>query len=459
MLTYHLVKIYIFVNNGRGLEHIEMGKILQFSINIDSPQPVFYPGHRITGYVNLEIETPMEIKSIFIKLAGKGFCHWTENRRGKIVGGRSKRKLVDYTGSETHIKRTQRLFHALDWCTSATYNLPLGTHTYPFSLYLKGDLPSSFEGTHGYIRYLLTAIISKQGCDDVITYPITVNNLIDANHRRYADGVGGETQKRKCFCPKADHLHMNVNIDRSCYCPGETILINADIQNKTTSDMDSFYMKLIQTVTYHAQRQDKEENKKKLKTKVQTKEIAKLSGSSIPKGECVCWKNQAFGIPATQPTITNSKVMTVQYKLKLMAAMPAGVDPAIKMYITIGTIPHLATYGQSVQYGTPEDPQGPPNANADDDISDATVPVDLIGYPDMDPPSYSAGVGEEKINIGKYMVVYEYLESYCDKQYIPVYTFVKPNKKSTEWSNLPPSNNHKYIPVKPAPEATSSTID
>ena len=59
------------------------------------------------------------------------------------------------------------------------------------------------------------------------------------------------------------------NIDREGYCPGELVLINSQVQNKTTRDMKAMKAKLIQTVTYTA-----EGNKKKHEVSV----IAKLDG-------------------------------------------------------------------------------------------------------------------------------------------------------------------------------------
>lgn len=39
--------------------------------------------------------------------------------------------------------------------------LPAGQHTFPFQLQLPQDLPPSFEGAYGYIRYWAKATIDK----------------------------------------------------------------------------------------------------------------------------------------------------------------------------------------------------------------------------------------------------------------------------------------------------------
>jgi hypothetical protein len=39
--------------------------------------------------------------------------------------------------------------------------LPVGSHRYLFNVNLPHNLPSSFEGQHGYVRYLAEATIDK----------------------------------------------------------------------------------------------------------------------------------------------------------------------------------------------------------------------------------------------------------------------------------------------------------
>lgn len=43
----------------------------------------------------------------------------------------------------------------------STSSLSAGRHTFPFCFVLPEDLPSSFEGVHGYVRYVVKAIIDR----------------------------------------------------------------------------------------------------------------------------------------------------------------------------------------------------------------------------------------------------------------------------------------------------------
>ena len=237
------------------------------------------------------------------------------------------------------------------------------------------------------------------------------------------EGVEKKHKEVGCMCCKAGPLDMSASIDRSCFCPGEAILINAMVQNQTTRDMQSMHAKLIQTITYHSKR----------KSKTTTKEIAKLQGPMIPRGQEARWVNQPFGIPAIPPTITNSTVITVHYKLKVIVGVSWGIDPVVKMHITMGTVPYMKVYGQAVQYGTPEDQQQPPQANFIGGQSYPPPQPSFLGYPEMVPPSYSAAVGESGVNISNEKDEH----TYGNLQYNPVYTFARPYQGTYDWANYP----------------------
>ena len=60
--------------------------------------------------------------------------------------------------------------------------LVAGIHEYPFSFQLPGQLPPSFEGEYGYIRYTITA--HARGMDQInhtAKLAIKVNTIADLN--------------------------------------------------------------------------------------------------------------------------------------------------------------------------------------------------------------------------------------------------------------------------------------
>ena len=60
---------------------------------------------------------------------------------------------------------------------------PVGHHVYPFRFTLPTNLPSSFEGGVGHIRYLIQGVIDKPWkIDDKCVRPFTVIAALDLNN-------------------------------------------------------------------------------------------------------------------------------------------------------------------------------------------------------------------------------------------------------------------------------------
>ena len=60
----------------------------------------------------------------------------------------------------------------------------IGEHSFPFSFSLPNSIPSSFEGEHGYIRYVLFGILNPTKKEDeqrTIRINIGFNKLVDLN--------------------------------------------------------------------------------------------------------------------------------------------------------------------------------------------------------------------------------------------------------------------------------------
>lgn len=98
----------------------------------------------------------------------------------------------------------------------------------------------------------------------------------------------------------------------------------------------------------------------------------------------------------------DSKVITVHYQVKVGVSI-CGLDPKVKMHITMGTVPYLRTDEHPVQYGTPvgdgtavDDEQGPSTRCID---TFGALPLqNASSYPDFPPPSYSEVMGESPVN-------------------------------------------------------------
>lgn len=65
--------------------------------------------------------------------------------------------------------------------------LPGGEHSFPFEVRLPEDnLPTTFEGKHGHVKYWLKAILDRPWKDEIkIVEPFTVTERIDVNQPEF----------------------------------------------------------------------------------------------------------------------------------------------------------------------------------------------------------------------------------------------------------------------------------
>ncbi|KAJ8302419.1 hypothetical protein KUTeg_018815 [Tegillarca granosa] len=116
---------------------------------------------------------------------------------------------------------------------------PEGAHMYPFSFTLNPNLPSSFEGSRGYIRYTCKATIDRpwkfdQSSKRAFTMPIIAER---------------EETMQGCCCD-AGKLGVSLHLNKSGYVPGEPIVYDITIHNNTDTTITSVTLTLRQIVKY-----------------------------------------------------------------------------------------------------------------------------------------------------------------------------------------------------------------
>ena len=206
--------------------------------------------------------------------------------------------------------------------------LPSGVKNYPFKFTLFNDIPSSFEGTWGNIRYELKASIETTNEGETkheSSVPLSVKEIIDANGSLYAEGFTANAYKDLdlLWCVNPDAVELSGSVDRACYLPGDIILINAHVENYSNKKLKCLKAKLCQKVRYHY----------KKKTLIEERGVAKVASASIPKGENFVWKNEPLAVPDIPPNMY-CELIEIKHSLKLQVNGLTAEIPII-----IGTIP------------------------------------------------------------------------------------------------------------------------
>ncbi|KAJ8303884.1 hypothetical protein KUTeg_017467, partial [Tegillarca granosa] len=212
-------------------------------------------------------------------------------------------------------------------------SLPAGRHTFPFSFLLPPNLPSSFEGAHGYVRYTVKATIDKPWKFDHDTKrPFTVICLLDLNLQpNAASGAQGTNSKMLCcLCCKSGPISGTVRIDRIGYVPGEAICINAETENLSNRKCD-VSARLVMYTTFRAT----------TKSRTSCTEVARLTHPTLEEGGSDIWSGERMAIPPVPPSfLVGCNIIDISYILEFVID-PSG--PAFKLSIPleiiIGTIP------------------------------------------------------------------------------------------------------------------------
>ena len=152
--------------------------LTNFNINFEKPLKVFFSGEEVRGQVLMNLSSQKNFRKIKLEIVGRGEVHWTESRtvsRTDSDGNRTSETVYDhYRSSEKYFQQEFVLHHGP--------GLPPGQHVLPFRVLLPSNLPSSFEGEHGHVRYFIKAdIVRDWKWNHKVKQHFMVNGILDLN--------------------------------------------------------------------------------------------------------------------------------------------------------------------------------------------------------------------------------------------------------------------------------------
>ncbi|XP_031836207.1 uncharacterized protein LOC116428565 isoform X6 [Nomia melanderi] len=140
----------------------------RIDIVLDQPQQVYYSGQQISGHVHLDVSEPVNVLGIRLKYKGEAQVYFTDRSAG------IRRKFSAFE-SYLHVET----YLAGDGKEKST----ITGGVYPFSLTLPENLPCSFEGRYGRVRYSIRALLDVTTIYRFSTniIPFTVAPILDLN--------------------------------------------------------------------------------------------------------------------------------------------------------------------------------------------------------------------------------------------------------------------------------------
>lgn len=333
----------------------------KFQIVFDNPWSTYYSGQPVTGRLLLTVDSPKKIRGIVIHFKGEAAVEWSETETrtkpstptatttatgnegtatGAATAGSIQNVTVNYSSHEQYFENKFNLLGG----SSGEIQLPAGDLCYPFATHLPPNLPSSFEGEHGHIRYTVKATLDRPWkFDQEAKAAFTVISPLDLNtHPTAKEPVRKEVSKHFGFCCwSSGPLTMTVSLPVSGYVPGQDIPISVDVENNSDVPIREVKCTLRKLLTFTVTSPHKS-------TKKDNITIGELVLGSVEPHGTSSW-TQVLKVPPLPPSnLNNCSIIDLDYDLKVKAKTSKWhTDLQMATPIILGTIP-LTSYQQPV---------------------------------------------------------------------------------------------------------------
>eukprot|EP00698_Gefionella_okellyi_P022421 TRINITY_DN7429_c0_g1_i1.p1 TRINITY_DN7429_c0_g1~~TRINITY_DN7429_c0_g1_i1.p1 ORF type:complete len:344 (-),score=61.76 TRINITY_DN7429_c0_g1_i1:139-1128(-) len=217
----------------------------------------YIEGDVVSGQICLSLSTPIDAKSIVLKVTGFEETKWKEQHTRSVpVAEGEPPKLEtyveEYGAKKDFFREKIVIFHAQT-------QIPPGNWAYPFSYQLPKQLPGVFhESGHGSfgcleykarIEYKVKALVDVSGFfskDLKATDKLIVHERLDT-----AVAPVHMQEKRDvmfCCCVKKGECTLKAWFDANAYVPGQTVQITAEADNQSTVNVDNLVVILYRSV-------------------------------------------------------------------------------------------------------------------------------------------------------------------------------------------------------------------
>ncbi|RDD41414.1 Arrestin domain-containing protein 3 [Trichoplax sp. H2] len=338
---------------------IPMTVLQALDIVLSDQMAIYFPGQTVEGVIIVHISEAMKMRSIKASILGYSYTA-IEDPGGLRLG------VLFTREKEKHLDETMVVWGDANGSEDV---LAAGKYNFNFQFKLPNDaqLPSSFEYRTSHIRYEIMATIDRPWKSDHLSKrAFTFLQIIDVNKPPLSQPLPPKEAETSicCLCCTSGPITLKASIDRSGYCPGESISLKTECINNTNTDMEGIQVRLyrIDSRTVPG------------RTIIHNEIYSKLCSDPIKELQNFTW-NPAITVPVVAPTINTSKSITVSYELQVSLTVLSGNTLELKIPITIGTIPlHVA----APNIANPSPGQSPPDVPPSYDAIHEAVSYDYM---------------------------------------------------------------------------------
>lgn len=318
-------------------------------IKLDSPENAYYAGQEIKGQLSIVLTKKTKIRGIYFKIYGYGKCSWCEflqRESDQAPREKGQSSSLVYSSKEDYLSNKSYIVGSK---SGRPIELDVGTHTYEFSYTLERNLPSTFKGNYGSIKYKMEFIVEKAwNFNDKYAIPITVIK---------SQPLSPTLSER----PLLRQLTRNIGIfgggpvtlvaelPRVCVVRGNKLTLRVTVDNCSNTHVDKLKFSIRQLVSYISQ-QPLPQVKREEVIKIFKKETGGIQKKSSRTFE------HELQMPLCQPSdITCSNIISIAYECHIDAILP-GLYKNMTLALPFEVRSHENT--------APAVPQAPHNPNA-----------------------------------------------------------------------------------------------
>ncbi|KAJ3324421.1 Coiled-coil domain-containing protein 17 [Boothiomyces sp. JEL0866] len=213
-----------------------------FELQFDNQRTLFLPGQKVEGFVSLKLGAKTNITLLRVRFTGKVITHLQKGNAG----------ISNENSTITMFKDFTNLIGDGNM-NSLPMEIEGGDHVYPFEFRLPPtNLPASFEGPFGSVKYMITAVLVKSGYKkQIINSEIVVPSTRDVGASDLAESV---SIKKDGYAGllfwKSGYFSVTASIPKRGFASEEIAPITLDIVNHSNHGLILHSVYLKQKVTY-----------------------------------------------------------------------------------------------------------------------------------------------------------------------------------------------------------------
>ncbi|XP_019630859.1 PREDICTED: arrestin domain-containing protein 1-like isoform X1 [Branchiostoma belcheri] len=295
-----------------------IGNMQTFEVVMDRLPPVYHPGEVVGGEVKLELNQSMKLKAIKVIFQGQASVEWDEL---------TWTDMPKMAGTEVYLEETKTIFSAAGAFSKSLLgplgsSLKKGAHSFPFECTLPTDVPPTFKGEFGTIKYKVQGVIERpwNKSNYVSQTQFAVQDVCDpSTDRGYrTPSVASKDKQTTRYCGLVSRsVELEARTDRGVYGPGDQVQLTVHIRNQCGCRITHTKATLTRDIIYRGKL--KRKGSRKLQKKQVADVVVSTRGRGVDRRQNMQW-TEPLAIPIDTPvTLKNSKLISVDYELKVSA--------------------------------------------------------------------------------------------------------------------------------------------